>query len=104
LLLAPTTPDFVTLKLIEILSLPDYFDRQALEQFAKIRSTRPRGIAFRAVLDALRSTGGSAPDLVDRFHDMDGWALRALLADPTLRQSMPFSLANGDLIAAKLTV
>ena len=104
MLLAPATPDFVSVRLIEVLSHPDYLDRQTLEQFARSRSTNPRGMVFRAVLDALRATGGTAPDLAERFGTMDGWAMRTLLADPTLRQLIPYSPANQDLIAAKLMV
>jgi hypothetical protein len=104
MLLAPATPDFVAVKLIEVLSHPDYLDRQTLEQFARLRSSNPRGMVFRTVLDALRATGGTAPNLVKRFGEMDGWAMRALLADSTLRQSIPISPPNQDIIATKLMV
>lgn len=102
MLLDPMTPDFVTIKLIEILSNPAYRDREALERFARARAGAPRGMTFRAALDGLRETGGAMPDLAALFDEMDGWAKRALLADPAFRRSITYSPATPDLIAAKL--
>jgi len=102
MLLDQSTPDFLAVKLIGILSHSDYRDRAALERLARARAMNPRGIAFRAVLDALRNTGGVTPDLVSRFEEMDGWAKRSVLMDPTCRSLITYSSAKLDLIAAKL--
>jgi len=104
MLLDPATPDFVAVKLIDLLSHPDYRDREALVQFATARGVNPQGAAFRAVLDALRNTGGVMPDFASRFEEMDGWAKRALLADPKLRGSITYTPSDSDLIAAKLAI
>jgi hypothetical protein len=104
MMLDPATPDFAAVRLIEVLSHPDFRDRTTLERFVKVRAYKPRGVAFRAALDALRNTGGVLPELIDCFEEMDGWGRRALLADPMLRPSISYSSANLDLIAAKLVV
>jgi Reverse transcriptase (RNA-dependent DNA polymerase) len=104
MLLDSATPEFVTVKLIDLMTHPDYRDRETLEQFAQARAGEPRGTAFRAVLDALRNTGGVMPSIAVRFEEMDGWGKRALLADPTLRQSIEYSPTDLDPIAAKLAI
>jgi hypothetical protein len=57
MLLDRAPPDFVAMKLLNILSHPDYCDRNALEQFSRARAIDRRGLCFRFALDALRNTG-----------------------------------------------
>jgi hypothetical protein len=102
MLLDDTTPDFVAMKLLDILAHPDYRDRNALEQFARARAVEPRGLCFRFALDALRNTGGVTPDLYRHFEMMDGWNRRALLADPNSHTSITLSSASADPFIAKL--
>lgn len=103
MLLEEETPDFVAIKLVDLLSHRDYRDRKTLELFAGARSINPRGLCFRAAVDALRRTGGVMPDLYGHFEKMDGWSQRALLADPAWRQSIRYSSINSDVFTARLT-
>jgi hypothetical protein len=102
MLLDNATPDFVAMKLLDILAHPDYRDRKTLELFARARASDPRGLCFRFALDALRNTGGVTKDLYRHFGMMDGWGRRALLADPKSRASIGLSSAGGDPLLAKL--
>jgi hypothetical protein len=102
MLLDDKRPDFVTMKLLEILAHPDYRDRNALEQFARAHAIDPRGLCFRFALDALRNTGGVPAGLGEYFEMMDGWGRRALLADPHLRGSIRLPPGSADPFVAKL--
>jgi hypothetical protein len=102
MLLDDATPDFVAMKLLDILTHADYRDRNALEQFARARASDPRGLRFRFALDALRNTGGVTKDLYRHFEITDGWGRRALLADPTSRAAIGFSSAGADPLSVQL--
>jgi hypothetical protein len=95
-------PDFVALKLLSVLAHPSYRARDALEQFAEVRAADPRGMCFRLALDALRNTGGVPPSLYGHFGKMDGWARRALLADPKARVAIGRAVSVIDPLTAKL--
>ena len=102
MLLDDKRPDFVTMKLLEILAHPDYRDRNTLEQFARAHAIDPRGLCFRFALDALRNTGGVPAGLGEYFEMMDAWGRRALLADPHLRGSIRLAPGGADPFVAKL--
>jgi hypothetical protein len=98
-LLDPATPDFVALRLVDVLAHPDYRDQGTLLRFVRRRLAEQPGLDLRAALDAIRAIGGFTPDIKRRFAVMDGWARRALLADPDFRRSAGSS-ANNDLFTA----
>ncbi len=102
-LLSPTTPDFVAIKLVDILSHPAYRARRVLEHFAQARAVDPRGLCFRWALDALRNTGGLMPEFSEHFVRMDGWGKRAVVADPSARALLNLPPGNNDPFIAKLT-
>lgn len=102
MLLSPETPDFVAMKLINILSHPDYRARRALEQFTEARMANPRGLCFRLALDALRNTGGLTPELSKYFERMDNWSQRAVFADPRMRASINLVPRVNDPFIARL--
>jgi hypothetical protein len=98
----PATPDFVAMKLLDVLSHPGYRDRRALERFAQARAATPRGLCFRLSLDALRNTGGLAPELYGHFDRMDGWGRRGVLADPGSRAVIKLAFVQPDPLTAKI--
>jgi Reverse transcriptase (RNA-dependent DNA polymerase) len=102
MLLDESTPDFVAMKLLNVLAHPSYRARDVLEQFAEVRAADPRGMCFRLSLDALRNTGGVPPSLYGHFGKMDGWARRALLADPKARVAIGRAVSVIDPLTAKL--
>jgi hypothetical protein len=102
MLLDDATPDFVAMKLLDVLAHPAYRARNTLEQFAQARTAKPRGMCFRLALDALRKTGGVPPDLYILFGKMDGWARRALLADPNAQAAIGLASSGADPLIAKL--
>jgi Reverse transcriptase (RNA-dependent DNA polymerase) len=70
------TPTFVKLDLLRLLGEDGYLDRNGLLAFA--RASAPRGLAFRAGLDALRNSGGIPKSVAGRYESADRSARRAL--------------------------
>lgn len=104
-LFKPQTPLFVVWNILELLSDPDYSQRAALERYAETWSVEPRGALFRALLDALRSSGGIPEILRSHMTKTDAQGRRAFVFDAVSRgdfAELPQQFATDDVFVASL--
>jgi hypothetical protein len=74
--LDPRTPKFARIDFLRLLGEQGFKHRKALLAYAE--TANPRGLEFRAALDALGKSGGIPANFTTRYGAADGWGRRAL--------------------------